>query len=148
MSCFQALKEKGYKLTPQRIMVLEILHEAEGHITAPEIYDRIRIKYPGINKSTIYRTIELLKETGLVTETKFGGDNKLHYHHTEKGHHHHLICQKCGKIIDLDEDVLFPLKDTLKSKYSFNAELRHLAIWGHCLNCKSGNANEPSHRKP
>lgn len=137
MSCFQILKDKGYKLTPQRMMVLETLHETEGHITAPEIYNRIRVKYPGINKSTVYRTIELLKEINLVSETKLDGD-MLHYHHTEKGHHHHLICQICGKTTDLDEDMLSPLKKTLNSKYSFEADLKHMAIWGYCVQCKRG----------
>jgi len=135
MGCFQTLKEQGYKLTPQRVMVLETLHEAEEHVTAPEIYTRVRVKYPGINKSTVYRTLELLKGLDLVAETKLGGD-RFYYHHAEKGHHHHLICQKCGQIIDLDETLLFPLKDTLRQKYNFEANLRHLAIFGHCLHCK------------
>ncbi len=136
MGCFQILREKGYKLTPQRIMVLDTLHEAEEHITAPEIYARVRVKYPGINKSTVYRTLELLKEMGLVAETELGGE-RLYYHHAEKGHHHHLVCQKCGKIIDLDEDLLLPLRNALRQTYRFEAELKHLAIFGHCLRCKT-----------
>ena len=136
MSCFESLKEKGYRLTPQRMMVLEALHQAEGHITAPEIYGRVRAKYPWVNKSTIYRTLELLKELDLVTETELGGD-KLYYHHADKGHHHHLVCQKCGRTIDLDESLLTPLEDTLRIKYHFQADLRHLAIHGHCLRCQS-----------
>ena len=136
MSCFESLKEKGYRLTPQRMMVLEALHQAEGHITAPEIYGRVRAKYPWVNKSTIYRTLELLKELDLVTETELGGD-KLYYHHADKGHHHHLVCQKCGRTIDLDESLLTPLEDTLRRKYHFQAEMKHLAIHGHCLHCQS-----------
>ena len=135
MSCFESLKEKGYRLTPQRMMVLEALHQAEGHITAPEIYGRVRAKYPWVNKSTIYRTLELLKELDLVTETELGGD-KLYYHQADKGHHHHLICQKCGRTIDLDESLLTPLEDTLRRKYHFQAEMKHLAIHGHCLRCQ------------
>lgn len=136
MGCFQILREKGYKLTPQRIMVLDTLHETEEHITAPEIYARVRAKYPGINKSTVYRTLELLKEMGLVAETELGGES-LYYHHTEKGHHHHLVCQRCGEVIDLDETLLSPLKNALRQKYNFEADLKHLAIFGHCLRCKT-----------
>jgi Fur family ferric uptake transcriptional regulator len=136
MSCFESLKGKGYRLTPQRMMVLEALHQAEGHITAPEIYGRVRAKYPWVNKSTIYRTLELLKELDLVTETELGGD-KLYYHHADKGHHHHLVCQKCGRTIDLDENLFTPLEDTLRRKYKFQADLRHMAIHGHCLRCQS-----------
>jgi len=135
MGCFQILREQGYKLTPQRIMVLDTLHEAEEHITAPEIYARVRVKYPRINKSTVYRTLELLKEMDLVAETELGGES-LYYHHTEKGHHHHLVCQRCGEVIDLDETLLSPLKNALRQKYDFEADLKHLAIFGHCLRCK------------
>jgi Fur family ferric uptake transcriptional regulator len=136
MSCTEGLKEKGYRLTPQRMMVLEVLHEADEHITAPEIYNRVRVKYPWINKSTVYRALELLKKLDLVTETELGGD-RLYYHHIEKGHHHHLICQKCQRVIDIDESIFSPLEDTLRRKYKFQADLRHLAIQGHCLRCRS-----------
>jgi len=136
MSCFEDLKAKGYKLTPQRMMVLEALHEAKEHTTAPEIYNRVRLKYPWINKSTVYRALELLKRLDLVTETELGGD-RLYYHHAEKGHHHHLMCQTCQRVIDIDEAVFSPLEDTLRRKYKFQADLRHLAIQGHCLRCKT-----------
>ena len=135
MSCFQTLKEKGYKLTPQRVAVLQVLHESDGHITAADIYGRAQAKYPPVNKSTVYRTLELMKELRLVTETDLGGD-RLCYHHAEKGHHHHLICEKCGRVTDLDEAALAPLKELLTSRYHFLPEIRHLAIFGRCLNCK------------
>ncbi|OGO09654.1 MAG: hypothetical protein A2Y61_03465, partial [Chloroflexi bacterium RBG_13_60_13] len=99
-------------------------------------YNRVRLKYPWINKSTVYRALELLKRLDLVTETELGGD-RLYYHHAEKGHHHHLMCQKCQRVIDIDEAVFSPLEDTLRRKYKFQADLRHLAIQGHCLHCKS-----------
>ena len=136
MSCSEDLKKKGYRLTPQRLMVIEALHEAEGHISAPDICHRVQSKYPWVNKSTIYRTLELLKELDLVTETELGED-KLYYHQAEKGHHHHLMCQKCGKIVDIDEDVFASLESTLRKKYSFSADLKHLAIHGHCLKCQA-----------
>jgi Fur family ferric uptake transcriptional regulator len=136
MSCFEDLKKKGYRLTPQRLMVIEALHGAEGHISAPDICQRVQAKYPWVNKSTIYRTLELLKELDLVTETELGGD-KLYYHQAEKGHHHHLICQNCGKIVDIDEDVFASLETTLRKKHAFIADLKHLAIHGHCLKCQA-----------
>jgi len=72
MSCYEILKQKGYRLTPQRLLVLDLLHEVEGHISAPDILNRARSKYPHVNKSTVYRTLQLLKELGLVTETELG----------------------------------------------------------------------------
>ena len=136
MSCFENLKERGYRLTPQRLMVLEALHEAEGHISAPDIFSRVRAKYPYVNKSTVYRTLQLLKELDLVTETELDGDT-LYYHQADKGHHHHLICQKCGQAVEIDEDVFATLESTLREKYNFSADLKHLALRGHCLKCQA-----------
>ena len=132
----QKLRELGYRLTPQRMMVVDAIENSDHHISAEEIYTQVRDKYPHMNISTIYRTLELLKRLDLVTETNLG-DERVRYHSSEKGHHHHLVCQKCGRIIDLDETLLFPLKDALRKKHNFEADLKHLAIFGHCLNCKS-----------
>jgi len=129
------LSELGYRLTPQRIMVLSAIEDSDDHISAEEIYTQIVAKYPQVNISTVYRTLELLKRLGLVTETDLGG-GRVRYHPAEKGHHHHLVCQECGAIIDLDESVLSSLKDTLLREYKFIADLRHLAIFGRCANCR------------
>ena len=128
------LKDKGYRLTPQRMMILDAVEAADDHISAEEIYTHVCERYPNLNISTVYRTLELLKELELVTETDMG-DGRVRYHSIKKGHHHHLVCQECGKIIDLDEVVLAPLKDTLYRDYGFSADLKHLAIFGRCKKC-------------
>jgi len=129
------LSEKGYRLTPQRIMILSAIENSDDHVSAEEIYAQVVAKYPHVNISTVYRTLELLKRLGLVTETDFGG-GRLRYHPADKGHHHHLVCTECGAVIDLDESVLSSLKDTLLREYKFSADLRHLAIFGRCANCR------------
>ena len=129
------LSELGYRLTPQRIMVLSAIEDSDNHISAEEIYAQIVAKYPQVNISTVYRTLELLTRLGLVTETDLGG-GRVRYHSAEKGHHHHLVCQECGAIIDLDESVLSSLKNTLLLEYKFVPDLRHLAIFGRCANCR------------
>jgi len=128
------LNELGYRLTPQRVMILSAIENSENHISAEEIYAQIAAKYPQVNISTVYRTLELLKRLGLVTETDLGG-GRVSYHPADRGHHHHLVCQECGAIIDLDEAVLASLKDTLLREYKFIADLRHLAIFGRCTKC-------------
>jgi len=135
MSCHKILKAKGYRLTPQRMLVIEALHNAEGHISAQEIYNQLHSCYPYSNISTVYRTLELMKKFNLVTETDFG-EGRARYHVAEKGHHHHLVCLRCGKIIDLEESALYLLKDTLLREYGFEADLRHLAISGKCDECR------------
>ena len=128
------LSEQGYRLTPQRMMVLSAIENSDNHISAEEIYVQVVAKYPHVNISTVYRTLELLKRLGLVTETDLGG-GRVRYHPADKGHHHHLVCQECGRIIDLDESVLSSVKSRLLREYKFSADLRHLAIFGRCANC-------------
>ena len=128
------LSKQGYRLTPQRMMILSAIENSNSHISAEEIYVQVVAKYPNINISTVYRTLELLKGLGLVTETDMG-EGRVRYHPAEKGHHHHLVCQECGAIIDLDESLLAPLKSALLQEYKFSADLRHLAIFGRCINC-------------
>ena len=128
------LSEQGYRLTPQRMMVLSAIEGSDNHISAEEIYAQVVAKYPYVNISTVYRTLELLKRLGLVTETDLGG-GRVRYHPADKGRHHHLVCQQCGRIIDLDESVLASVKSMLFREYKFSADLRHLAIFGRCANC-------------
>ena len=128
------LSELGYRLTPQRMMILSSIENSDDHISAEEIYTQVLAKYPYVNISTVYRTLELLKQLGLVTETDLGG-GRVRYHPAGKGHHHHLVCRECGAIIDLDEAVLASLNDILLREYKFIADLRHLAIFGRCVNC-------------
>jgi Fur family ferric uptake transcriptional regulator len=134
VSCIQELQEKGYRLTPQRMMVVEALHGGVNHISAEEIYELVRAKYPYANISTVYRTLELLKVLSLVTETELG-DGKVRYHPADEGHHHHLICQQCGAIVNLPESVLSRLQNELRYEYDFLADLRHLAVFGLCGRC-------------
>ena len=135
MSCHEVLQEKGHRLTPQRMLVIEALHNADGHISAEEIYGQLHSRYPYANISTVYRTLELLKELNLVAETNFG-EGRVRYHVAEKGHHHHLVCHTCGKIVNLEESALYRLRDTLLHDYGFDADLRHLAIPGKCSECR------------
>ncbi len=129
------LSEKGYRLTPQRIMVLEAIEHSDNHISAEEVYSQVVKKYPCVNISTVYRTLDLLKRLGLVVETDLGG-GRVKYHPADRGRHHHLVCQHCGIMIDLDESVLIPLKTGLRREYKFDADLSHLAIFGRCEKCR------------
>ena len=129
------LSRQGYRMTPQRQMILSAIENSDDHISAEEIYTQVVAKYPHVNISTVYRTLELLEKLGLVTETDLGG-GRVRYHPVDKGHHHHLVCRECGAIIDLDEHLLASLKESLLREYNFIADLRHLAILGRCLNCR------------
>ena len=130
-----ALNKQGYRLTPQRLMVVSAIESSEDHISADEVYSQVVARYPNVNISTVYRTLELLKRLGMVTETDLRG-GRVRYHPANKGHHHHLVCQECGAMIDLDESLLRPLQEALLLEHNFIADLRHLAIHGRCVICR------------
>lgn len=131
----EELNHQGYRMTPQRLMIVSAIENSDNHISAEDIYSEVVKQYPNVNVSTVYRTLELLEQLGLVTKTELGV-GRIMYHPVEKGHHHHLVCRECGSIVDLDEATLNPLRDTLLRDYKFIADLRHLGITGLCVNCK------------
>ena len=137
MSCIATLKEKGLKLTPQRLLIADVIHDAKGHLTASEIIEHVNDKMPGVNKSTIYRTLDILEAAGCVYKTDL--NNEFVYHHDHRGHHHHLKCTQCGKVVDCDEDALAPLQHSLEKKYNFRVDFRHMVISGVCRECLSKN---------
>ena len=85
------LTEQGYRLTPQRMMIISAIENSDHHISAEEIYAQVVARYPNVNISTVYRTLELLKRLNLVTETNMG-EGRVRYHPADKGHHHQTRC--------------------------------------------------------
>jgi len=134
MSCNKILKAKGYRLTPQRRVILDILHGEAAHLTADAIYEQVKDKVAGVNRSTVYRTLELLESLGLTVKAELHGAHV--YHHAEEGHHHHLKCRACGKVIELPEEALTTLENSLLEKQGFAADLHHHVITGLCSDCR------------
>jgi Fur family ferric uptake transcriptional regulator len=129
------LSRQGYRITPQRMMILESIDNSDTHITAEDIYAQVIKKYPRVNISTVYRTLDLLKQLGFIYEIDLG-EGKVGYHPENKGHHHHLICRKCNSIIDINESALFSVKAVLLQAFNFDADLKHLALFGLCEKCR------------
>ena len=129
------LREVGYRLTPQRMMILAAIYERDGHVTAEAIHERVTQQYPFVDISTVYRTLQLLKKLRLVTETDLG-EGVVEYELRERGRHHHLVCRQCGKTAPLDHSYLKPLSDRLEEAYGFQADLEHFAIFGVCSRCR------------
>jgi Fur family transcriptional regulator, ferric uptake regulator len=135
MSCLETLKEKGLRLTPQRRLIADIFHDSHSHLTAEDIISFVQSKMPGVNKSTIYRTLDLLEQTGCVLKSESG--DHIIYHHTEEGHHHHLVCRECGKSVDCHENLFYPVEVSLSQKYGFHVNFQHMVISGVCKECNS-----------
>ncbi len=135
MSCAITLRKKGLKLTPQRRLILDIIHDSAKHLTAEEILNHVQSRVPGVNKSTIYRTLGLLEELGCVFKSELG--DRFIYHHAEEGHHHHVVCRRCGKSIDCNEDLFLPVEKALYEKYGFQVDFKHVVIInGLCYDCR------------
>ncbi|MEF2678972.1 MAG: transcriptional repressor, partial [Bilophila wadsworthia] len=94
------LKNKGLRNTPQRQQIMEVFFNESGHLTTEEIYDRVRKEDPSLGQATVYRTMKLLCEAGLAREVRFG-DGLARYEHAADAHHDHLICENCGRNIEV-----------------------------------------------
>ncbi len=132
----QGLRAAGCRLTPQREMVLSVICDSGGHLTADEILTSVRERYPYLNKSAVYRTLDLLTRLNLVNQADFGRgciEYEMHLH----PHHHHLLCRQCGKRIQIEAGLFTPLEKALQTQYGFRAEFDHFAIYGLCEKCQA-----------
>ncbi len=127
------LRAKGYRLTPQRQLVLEAVAEL-GHATPEEIATAVRRTASGVNISTVYRTLELLEKLGLVTHTHLGHGAPT-YHAASDDDHVHLVCRTCGSIGESPPDLVAGVVEELARSQGFQADVGHLAIFGQCRDC-------------
>ena len=130
----RALKDAGMRMTPQRQLILDAIGGLDGHISADTVHRRVVERFPNVNISTVYRTLELLQEMGLVTHTHFD-DGVAQYHLSAEGQHQHLVCRMCGSEWELELGVLGPLAQRLRDEHGFEADLAHFAIVGVCRAC-------------
>lgn len=138
MSCesqtVDTLRQAGHKMTPQRMMVLNSLRHAGGHLSAAAIYEQVRAAYPYVDISTVYRTLAVLKDLRLVSETHMGGgDATFEWVATEP--HHHLICKRCSAVAPLDHEYMDRLAADITRDLGFSADMDHFAIFGVCGDC-------------
>ncbi|EFO80959.1 ferric uptake regulator, Fur family [Oscillochloris trichoides DG-6] len=137
----QHLRANGHRLTPQRRMVLEALQAGDHHMSADEIAQQITARYPtiSIDLATIYRTLRWLRDVELVSETSLG-QNAMIYALRGRHDHHHLVCTQCHTVIEIDPEVLEPVRTEIMARYAFAARLDHIAIFGLCAACRQGDA--------
>ncbi len=106
------------------------------HLTADDVYARVEPLVPAVNRSTVYRTLELFRDLGLISETDLGGGVR-HFELLNGGRHHHLICKDCGLMLDLDDELVHPLRAIIHDRYGFAAAIDHLALFGRCAPCEA-----------
>lgn len=128
------LRSADQRATPQRLMILSILQEAENHLTADEVFQRLGPMSSALNRSTVYRTLERFRDTGLVSETDLGGGVRV-FELLAVHRHHHLICRQCNVMIEMDDATVESLRQNIRQRYGFEPQVDHLAIWGLCAAC-------------
>jgi Fur family ferric uptake transcriptional regulator len=147
MSCYQEhtreLRDAGLRMTPQRLMVMEVLFHTGGHMTAEKIHALVRVQYPYLDLSTVYRTLQVLKAQGLVAELQVP-DGPTEYEVVVNGAHHHAVCTRCGSMFQFPPEVLVSVGERLLHEYGFRAKLSHVAIPGVCRACAEATPTDDS----
>jgi len=128
--------EKGLKSTKQRDAVAEVFFSTSGHISAEELYLKVAKSHPGIGLTTVYRTLKLLTEAGLAKERRFGEQGV--FEKEDNGRHHdHLICTRCGKIIEFKEPDIEKMQEDVARRYNFVVVDHKMELYGLCRHCSS-----------
>lgn len=128
------LKDRGYRLTPQRAIILEALEGLSGHLTAEDVFEAVQKTNPYISLATIYRTLDLLEELGLVVKSNMGTATASYAIHTHNDHHH-AVCRVCERVIELPHDFFQGNVDKLRTDYNFIADTKHVVVFGWCAAC-------------
>jgi len=135
----EMLKEEGYKLTTQRLAILNVIIEnKDKHLSPEEIYHIVRLKHPEIGIATVYRTLQLLEKFNIVYRVNFDdGYNRYELNYdSENHHHHHLICLKCGKVIEVKLDLLETLENQIEKENGFKIVDHNVKFFGYCDECQ------------
>jgi Fe2+ or Zn2+ uptake regulation protein len=138
MSCTEQIstqiRARGFRLTPQRLAILQVLHHAGGHLTPAEVYALACQSMPGLTETTVYRTLEFLSENGFALAAHVGS-GKLIYQ--VAGHdHHHVICRGCGHEVEVGHDQLQQLYGQIEQATGFRLTTSHLTFFGLCPGCQ------------
>ncbi len=131
------LRRAGCRPTPQRLLVLQALSRGD-HVTAEQALAHARARYPAVNASTVYRTLDALVRAGLARESDLGGSSR-HFELAREHRHHHAVCQGCGAVVHLHDEDLAPLADALAAATGYRLTPdREIAIPGLCPRCQTG----------
>lgn len=133
---FEKMQSLGYKLTPQRKVVIDIIFKNDhNHLNTEEIYEHVKLQYPKIGLATVYRTLIVLSDIKVINKINFD-DGCIRYEINSTNHqHHHLICRNCGKVIEVKEDLLEELEVIVENNYQFKIIDHNLKFYGLCKDC-------------
>ena len=128
------LEEHSLKTTKQREAILDVFLEATGHITSDDLFQRVREEHPHIGYTTVYRTMKLLCDAGLAAERHF--DDGITRYEIAHEHHDHLVCTRCGKIIEFECRTIEETQNQIAARYGFRVLRHRHELYGHCPDCR------------
>jgi Fur family ferric uptake transcriptional regulator len=131
----EVLAEAGLRNTSQRALILEVIRQGKGHLDADEVFRRARSRQPRLSLSTVYRTLQKLKQLGLIEELHFD-ETHHHYELKPRKEHHHLVCQKCGLVIEFEYPLSRLIKNKVPQARDFEIKESELKITGLCAACR------------
>lgn len=132
----KVLKRSGHRVTRQRELIIDAICAGHGHTSFDDIYARTRARDKSVDRSTIYRTVHLLVDLGLVVEAKTGGTETL-YEIRKPLPHHHLVCRGCGSEHEVSNDTIQVTVDAVFEEYRFRVSTDHLVLFGVCAACQA-----------
>ena len=130
------IRESGHRLTPQRLLLLNTIAGSQRHIGIDEIYTVAKTSYPYLDLATVYRTLHLFRDLGVVTEIGIG-DRHTYEIRTPDSQHHHMLCRVCNKTFSLSTHYLESFRNSLVQDFNFEPDLDNFAVAGTCTDCKS-----------
>jgi Fur family transcriptional regulator, ferric uptake regulator len=131
------LRSRGFRMTPQRLAIMHVLHHSGRHLSPGEVYQRARRDLPGLTEPTVYRTLEFLAENGMVHPTRAAGGHRVYQ--MSGSDHHHLICRTCGEELEVKHSVLDNLYRRLRTDTGFQLTDSHMTFFGLCPKCQNNN---------
>jgi Fur family ferric uptake transcriptional regulator len=137
------IRQRGYRVTPQRQLILDAVRAGKGHSTPDEVYRRVIRKAPALNRATVYRTLDFLAEQHLITCADLGTGSKV-YEAVSEAQHQHLVCERCGKVEQISHRAIQRAFRQIERDQSFVVTTDHLALFGLCQECQKASVPEAS----
>jgi Fur family transcriptional regulator, ferric uptake regulator len=131
------MQKMGLRSTAQRRLVTETFFRSDGHLSIEDLLGRVRRRDPKVGYATVYRTLKLLKESGLAYERHFGDGVSRYEVAYQNEHHDHLICMDCGKIVEFEDDQIEALQEGLAKRHGFELKRHKHELYGICSECRS-----------
>lgn len=131
------IAKNGLKVTPQRLRIVEVFLRESGHLTTEELYERVKVVDGSVGQATVYRTMKLLCDSGIAKEVHFGDGVARYEQKYGSEHHDHLICEACGRNLEVIDEEIERLQEELAERHGFTLTSHRMYLYGVCEDCRN-----------